>query len=186
MLEHRVLSALRPDGTLPLDYDEPDGPTDASSLFVALFGMRRGEPARRLVLGTLDRLAAGPSVYRYDPATSDGDELSWDGLRGGEGTFLPISFMAVGALAAVGLLDEAEQRLDELCAQLPRLLPEMWDPVEARPLGNVPLVWSHMELVRACYVLDALRRRQRLGAVGFGIWRVGRYVALRRGRSADG
>ncbi len=180
VLAKRVLGAIRDDGTLPMAYDEPDGPTDVTALFVPLFGMRRGEQAQRMVLGTLDRLGAGPVLYRYEPTTSDG--MAWDGLRGHEATFLPVSFMAVGALAAVGLRDEARDRLDGLCALLPRLIPEMWDPVEDRGLGNVPLVWSHMELARAVYVLDALDRRARWGPVGFALWRGFRYLQLRRSR----
>ncbi len=180
VLADRVLGAVREDGTLPMVYGEPDGPTDVTALFVPLFGMRRGEQAQRMVLGTLDRLGAGPVLYRYEPGVTDGE--AWDGLLGSEGTFLPVSFMAVGALAAVGLRDQAHERLEALCALLPRLIPEMWDPVEDRSLGNVPLVWSHMELARAVYVLDALDRRARWGPVGFALWRVGRYLRLRRRR----
>jgi GH15 family glucan-1,4-alpha-glucosidase len=121
-------------------------------------------------------------VHRYEPATAPGTD-GWDGLHGQEGAFLPVSFMAVGALAAVGRLDEAHDRLDALCAQLPRLLPEMWDPLDDRGLGNTPLVWTHMELVRALYLLDAFDRRERFGRVGLLAWRVARYVRLRRRRA---
>ena len=183
VLADRVLSAVRDDGTLPLDHDDPDGPTDATALFVPLFGMARGELGRRLVLATLDRLGSGPFLHRYDPAIDDGE--NWDGLRGREGAFLPVSFMAVGALAVVGLREQAHERLDELCRRLPRLLPEMWDPTEDRGLGNVPLVWSHMELARALYLLDVADRRARWGPLGLGVWRAVRYVRLRRHRRAQ-
>ena len=178
-----MLAAVRDDDTLPLSYDEPDGPTDATALFVPLFGMQRGEAGRRLVRGTLARLATGPAVHRYDPSRGDGE--NWDGLRGREGAFLPVTFMAVAALAAVGLREQAHARLDELCHTLPRLLPEMWDPVEDRGLGNVPLVWSHMELTRALYLLDVADRRARYGRVGVAGWRVARYAVLRASRRSS-
>lgn len=183
VLRARVLASARPDGTLPLDHDDPDGPTDASALLVALLGLQRGQAGRELVEATLDRLGTAATVHRYEPAPVPGAD-GWDGLHGQEGAFLPVSFMAVGALAAVGLLDDAHARLDALCAGLPRLLPEMWDPLDDRGLGNVPLLWSHMELVRATYLLDAADRRRRFGRVGLGLWRITRYLQLRRQREA--
>lgn len=91
-----------------------------------------------------------------------------------------MSFQVVAALAVVGELDAATARLDAMCAALPRLLSEMVDPVNGASLGNTPLLWSHMELVRALYVLDAERCRQRYGTAGLFAWRLGRYLALRR------
>ena len=180
LLEERVLAAVREDGSLPLAYDDPDGQTDASALMVPLFGMLRGDAAKGLVRGTLDRLGSGPFVHRYEPTLDDGD--AWDGFRGREGAFLPVSFMAVGALAAVGLQSEAHERLDAMLAVLPPLLPEMWDPVEDRGLGNVPLVWSHMELARALHLLDLADRRSSYGAVGYAAWRAWHGVRLKRSR----
>lgn len=49
-------------------------------------------------------------------------------------------------------------------------------------LGNVPLVWSHMELARALYLLDAADVRRRFGAVGLWAWRLGRFERLRFAR----
>jgi hypothetical protein len=46
-------------------------------------------------------------------------------------------------------------------------------------LGNIPLVWSHAELARALYVLDAAQRRARWGAPGLWAWRLCRYLVLR-------
>jgi GH15 family glucan-1,4-alpha-glucosidase len=90
-----------------------------------------------------------------------------------------MSFLAVTALAHLGRTDEATQRLDRLCAALPRLLSEEIEPQTGRLLGNTPLVWSHAELARAVYVLDAARRRQRWGSGGLWAWRLQRYVRLR-------
>ncbi len=69
-----------------------------------------------------------------------------------------------------------------MCAALPRLLAEMVDPVDGTSLGNVPLLWSHMELVRALYVLDSEQRRRRFGTAGLWLWRAGRYLSMRHAR----
>jgi hypothetical protein len=169
----RVLQALDDDGLLPQAYDGDVRP-DAAALLVPLFGMlRRGDDrAGRLIDATLRHLGAGPYVYRYPPDGSDG-------FSGQEGAFLPTSAWAVSALAAVGRVEEARTRIDQLCAGLPRLLAEQVDPESGGMLGNVPLVWSHVELVRALYVLDAAERRRRWGAAGLWAWRIGRYVRLR-------
>lgn len=53
------------------------------------------------------------------------------------------------------------------------------EPETGRLLGNTPLVWSHAELARALYVLDAARRQQRWGRPVLWAWRVYRYAALR-------
>jgi len=174
----RVLSALDEDGRLPQAYGDDRRP-DASALMVPLFGLlgRRDPRARRLIAATLDDLGAGPHVYRYPPG---GD----DGFSGDEGTFLPMAWWAVSALAITGQVREAEARADELCAALPPLLSEQVDPVDGASLGNVPLVWSHMELARALYLLDAAGLRQRWGTAGLGLWRIARYVSLRWGRGA--
>jgi len=173
----RVLAALDDDGGLPQSYDDPIAPgrpADASALMVPLFRMldHRDPRADRLIDATLVALDAGPFVYRYEPG---GD----DGFSGIEGVFLPTSWWAVSALAAVGRVDEARLRADELCAQLPKLLPEELDPIRLQGLGNVPLVWSHMELARAMYVLHAADIRRRFGVAGLALWRVGRFAVLR-------
>ena len=170
----RVLSALRPDGTLPQAYDDGSR-VDASALMVVIFGMldRRDPRAGRLVAETLARLESGPYVYRYEPDASDG-------FRGREGAFVPVCWWAVSALAAVGRVDEARRRADALAAALPRLMAEEVDPVSGESLGNTPLVWSHIEGARAMYVLDAAVLRHRFGAAGLWAWRITRYLRMRR------
>lgn len=172
-LRARVLAAMGDDGLLPQTYGgEPVA--DASALMVPLFGMVRRTDGRagRLVDATLHRLGAGPYLYRYAPDGSDG-------FSGREGAFVPMAAWAVSALAAVGRVDEARRRLDELCAALPPLLAEGVDPATGMSLGNVPLMWSHMELARALYIVDAAERRTRWGAAGLCAWRIGRYLRLR-------
>jgi hypothetical protein len=171
----RVLAAMGPDGRMPQSYGGEESRPDASALMIAMFGMlgHRDRRAHLLVDAILDDLGAGPFVYRYEP---DGR----DGFAPGEGAFLPVSWWAVSALAALGRVDEATARLDDLCRRLPRLLPEEIDPATGEGLGNVPLVWSHAEAARSLYVLDAAARRARWGPAGLWAWRLARYAVLRR------
>jgi GH15 family glucan-1,4-alpha-glucosidase len=96
---------------------------------------------------------------------------------------MPMSFLAVTALAHLGRTDEAERRLDRLCASLPRLLSEEVDPQTGRLLGNTPLVWSHAELARAVYVLDAAKRKDTWSVWGLWAWRLQRYARLRHSQA---
>ena len=176
----RVLGALLPDGGLPQSYGEDPPRADATALAVVLFRMldRRDPRASRLVDATIAALGAGPYLYRYEPGGGHDD------FSGTEGAFVPMSWWAVSALAAVGRVDEAVARADALAASLPRLQAEEVDPATGDALGNVPLVWSHMEAARALYLLDAAERRRRYGAVGLAAWRVWRYVVARQRRGA--
>ena len=173
-LRDRIVAAVDRSGLLPQAYGEEPPTPDASALMAVAFGLLGRDDPRgdRLVDALLDRLGAGPFLYRYPPGRDDG-------FSGTEGAFLPVSFLAVTALARLGRVDEARDRLDRICAALPRLLSEEVDPQTGAPLGNTPLVWSHAELARATYVLDAAERRDRWGAAGSWAWRLQRYVRLR-------
>lgn len=176
-LRARVLAALTPEGGLPQSYDDDPPRADGASFMAVVFGMlgRRDPRATRLVDRTLHELEAGAFVHRYEPDASDD-------FSGAEGAFVPVSWWAVAALAAIGRVDEAAQRADAMWARLPRLVPEEVDPGTGEGLGNVPLVWSHMEGARASYILDAARRRERYGSAGLWAWRLARYASLRWGR----
>lgn len=173
-IRDRVLGAIGADGLLPQAYGQQPPLPDASALMAVAFGLLgRDDPrAHALVDGLLHRLGAGPFLYRYPPG---GD----DGFSGTEGAFLPVSFLAVTALAQLGRVEEARRRLDRLCEALPRLLAEEVDPQTGELRGNAPLVWSHAELARAAYVLDAAQRRAHWGAAVSWGWRLQRYLRLR-------
>jgi hypothetical protein len=179
-IRDRILDALDEHGQLPQAYGQDPPVPDASALTAVAFGLLKARDPRasRLVDGLLGSLGSGPYVYRYPP----GDD---DGFSGVEGAFLPMSFLAVTALAKLGRPEQARDRLDALCAALPRLLAEEVDPSTGQMLGNTPLVWSHAELARAVYVLDAARRRERWGAAGLWAWRLQRYVRLRHDLRSD-
>jgi GH15 family glucan-1,4-alpha-glucosidase len=173
----RVLGAVASDGGLPQAHDDPR--PDAAALMAVVFGLLDPSDPRaaRLVDATLRDLAVGPHLRRYPP----GD----DGFDGVEGAFVPVGWWAVCALAMIGRQHQAEVLADELCAALPRLLSEEVDPSSGAGLGNTPLVWSHMELARAMYVLDAARIRDRWGTLALWTWRLARYARLRWGRRLD-
>ncbi len=170
----RVIAAIRPDGSLPQAYDDDHASLDASGLMAVLFGLLdRDDPrAGAVVDTTIAGLGAGPFLYRYQPG---GD----DGFAGSESTFTPTSWWAAAALAQTGRLSEAQARVDALCAGLPALLAEELDPASGASLGNVPLVWSHIEAARTMYILDAEALRARYGTAGLWAWRLGRYISLR-------
>ncbi len=147
----RVRGAVLPDGLLPQTYPGADGPPrpDASALVAVICGLiEPDDPAASAIIDRcVEELGTGPFLHRYPP----GDD---DGFSGSEGTFTPASFWVVAALASVGRRDEAEARYTALDDALPRLLSEEWDPVAGRSLGNTPLVWSHIESIRALYAID--------------------------------
>lgn len=62
-------------------------------------------------------------------------------------------------------------------------MPEEVDLASFAALGNVPLVWSHMEAARALHLIGVARRRQRLGPIGFAAWQAGRFVVDRARRA---
>lgn len=171
----RVVAALQDDGGLPQAYGDGPRSADASALMAVVFRMfdRRDPRASRLVDATLARLDAAPYLYRYEPG---GD----DGFGGREGAFVPTSWWVVSALAACGRLAEAEARAEHLDRVLPALMPEEVDPESRQGLGNVPLVWSHMEAARAMHLLDSARVRARWTLAGLAVQRTVRYIASRR------
>jgi GH15 family glucan-1,4-alpha-glucosidase len=126
---------------------------DAALLILPLLEMEPASSAR--VAGTIDAIhhhlgAGGPLLYRYPPGS--------DGLRGGEGAFLPCSFWLVRALALTGRRSAAEDLLDELLelGGPLGLFAEEVDPATGDHLGNFPQALTHAALVQAVFALDQI------------------------------
>jgi GH15 family glucan-1,4-alpha-glucosidase len=149
----RVLDAFLPSGALPRTYGGTA--VDASALLLVVHGLLRARDPRanRLVDATIAALGCGPLLYRYEPDGSDGFDA-------GESPFVPASWWAVTALAVLGRREAAERATD-LCALLPRLQPEEFDPTRGEALGNSPLLWSHAEAARALFEVDRCEARWR-------------------------
>jgi len=125
---------------------------DASCLRMAMVGFLPIDDPR--IVGTVDaiqkHLTKDGLVQRYIPAKSP------DGLKGGEGTFLPCSFWLVVCLHLLGRKDEAKamfERLLDLRNDM-GLLSEEYDPVQKRMLGNFPQALTHLSLAHAAYTLS--------------------------------
>lgn len=169
----RVMAAIDPaTGMLPQSFEGPFV-ADAATLLACLNGFfpARGEQVTRLVAATISTLEEGWFLRRYHSGTDD-----FDGV---EGAFVPASWWAVSALAAIGDYHGAKQRADEMCSHLPPLQPEEWWVENDEALGNTPLLWSHTEAARALYNLNCARIAHRYGHTGLRVWRILRYVRLR-------
>ncbi len=125
---------------------------DAALLVLPTVGFIAGDDPK--MLGTIaaieeDLLVEG-FVLRYLT------ESGVDGLQGNEHPFLACSFWLVSAYALAGRIDDARELMDRLLA-LPNdvgLLPEEYDPVEERFVGNFPQAFSHLTLIGAAMELE--------------------------------
>jgi alpha,alpha-trehalase len=125
---------------------------DASALVLPLVGfLPADDPRVRSTIEQIDRaLGEGALVYRYHAE---------DGLSGGEGAFVLCSFWMVDALVAIGELDEARRRFEQLLryASPHGLLSEEVEPGSGLALGNYPQAFSHIGLINsACRLAAAL------------------------------
>lgn len=105
-----------------------------------------------------ERLGAGNGLlYRYLP------ERSPDGLPGHEGAFVLCSFWLMDNLALQGLLDEALELYDSLCARANPLglLPEQIDPSSGAFLGNFPQAFSHVGVIASGVTLARSLKKRR-------------------------
>lgn len=128
---------------------------DASALMIPLLGFLPADDFR--VLSTLDviqsELADGVLVHRY--RTSEGVPES-------DGGHLLCSLWFVSALALCGRVDEASDRLAELCTYATPLnmFGEQVDPVTGKPAGNFPSASGHLALINAALYVAAARGRK--------------------------
>jgi GH15 family glucan-1,4-alpha-glucosidase len=137
---------------------------DASALLVPLMGFLPPDDPR--VLSTMDRieetLGFEGFLYRFRPDETKGEVA--EPLGQFEGAFLPCTFWLATARAMAGQIDRAEallQRAENLTGDV-GLFPEEVDPRSGQLLGNYPLLFSHVEHIRA---IVALRRARSVAGV---------------------
>jgi GH15 family glucan-1,4-alpha-glucosidase len=127
-------------------YDGTD--LDAASLFVGLSGLidPADERFQKTVTAIEAELRHGSTVYRYRRD---------DGLPGGEGGFHICAAWLIEAYLLAGRRDEAEELFTQIvdAAGPTGLLPEQYDPVTERSLGNHPQAYSHIGLIRCANLL---------------------------------
>jgi GH15 family glucan-1,4-alpha-glucosidase len=132
----------------PAAYDATD--LDAASLWIGLSSLLPADDPRFLstVLAIEAELRSGPAVYRYN---------SDDGLPGVEGGFIICAAWMVEAYLLTGRRHDAEELFEQIldCAGPTGLLPEQYDPVNERTLGNHPQAYSHLALIRCALLLDS-------------------------------
>jgi trehalose-phosphatase len=139
-------------GAYTVAYGEPD--MDASSLWIGLSGLLPDDDPRFLstVLQIEADLRSGPVVYRYH----------WnDGLPGREGGFHICSAWLIEAYLRTGRRSDAEELFEQMIgtAGPTGLLPEQYDPLGERGLGNHPQAYSHLGLIRCALLLDGMLTR---------------------------
>ncbi|WP_166462722.1 trehalose-phosphatase [Amycolatopsis acidicola] len=129
-------------------YDGTD--LDAASLFVGLSGLLdpSDERFQATVTAIEAELRSGSTVYRYRRD---------DGLPGGEGGFHLCAAWLIEAYLLTGRRTEAEELFEQMvdAAGPTGLLPEQYDPIAERSLGNHPQAYSHIGLIRCAKLLAA-------------------------------
>jgi GH15 family glucan-1,4-alpha-glucosidase len=134
-------------GAFTTAYDGID--LDAASLHVGLAGLVDPTDPRFVATVTAveAELRSGSTVYRYHRD---------DGLPGSEGGFHLCAAWMVEAYLLVGRRTEAEELFEQLldAAGPTGLLPEEYDPIAERSLGNHPQAYSHLGLIRCAQLLD--------------------------------
>jgi GH15 family glucan-1,4-alpha-glucosidase len=129
-------------------YDGTD--LDSASLFVGLSGLI--DPSDERFAATVSAIEAelrsGSTVYRYHRD---------DGLPGNEGGFHLCAAWMIEAYLLCGRRTEAEDLFAQMvdCAGPTGLLPEEYDPIAERSLGNHPQAYSHLGLIRCAQLLSA-------------------------------
>jgi trehalose-phosphatase len=134
-------------GAFTTAYDGTD--LDAASLHVGLSGLVAPTDERFVstVTAIEHELRSGSTVYRYRRD---------DSLPGAEGGFHLCAAWMVEAYLLIGRRTEAEELFDQLVAAAgpTGLLPEEYDPVAERSLGNHPQAYSHLGLIRCAQLLS--------------------------------
>ncbi|HEY7592049.1 MAG TPA: trehalose-phosphatase [Actinophytocola sp.] len=129
-------------------YDGTD--LDAATLLIGMVGLLDPSDERfhATVTATEAELRSGSTVYRYHRD---------DGLPGNEGGFHLCAAWMIEAYLLTGRRTEAEDLFAQIvdAAGPTGLLPEEYDPVAERSLGNHPQAYSHLGLIRCAQLLSA-------------------------------
>ncbi len=135
---------------------------DASTLLIPVMGFLPPRDPR--VLSTLDRLEEtlgfGGWLHRFKPDETEGEDPLPLGFF--EGAFVPCTCWMATARAMARQLDRAEallERLESAAGDL-GLFPEEIDATTGSFRGNYPLLFSHVEHIRARAVLEGARRER--------------------------
>ena len=129
-------------------YDGTD--LDAATLLIGMVGLIDPTDERFVstVTATEAELRSGSTVYRYHRD---------DGLPGDEGGFHLCAAWMIEAYLLTGRRTEAEDLFAQIvdAAGPTGLLPEEYDPIAERSLGNHPQAYSHLGLIRCAQLLSA-------------------------------
>jgi trehalose-phosphatase len=129
-------------------YDGTD--LDAATLLIGMVGLidPTDERFQATVTATEAELRSGSTVYRYHRD---------DGLPGDEGGFHLCAAWMIEAYLLTGRRPEAEDLFAQIvdAAGPTGLLPEEYDPIAERSLGNHPQAYSHLGLIRCAQLLSA-------------------------------
>jgi GH15 family glucan-1,4-alpha-glucosidase len=140
---------------------------DAALLMLPLVGFLPSEDPRvRGTVAAIERRLTDAHGFVRRYATHTGA----DGLPAGEGSFLLCTFWLVDNYVLLGRVDEAQRLFDKLIAIANDvgLLPEEYDPLKRRFLGNFPQAFSHVALINSARSLSggSSRSVQRPGQPG--------------------
>lgn len=134
---------------------------DAAALLAPIMNLLppRHPQATSTVERVADRLAVNDFVFRFDPLETPGMK---SGIPMGqfEGAFLPCTFWLATAWAKMGKIENAERVLSAVDGLIPScgLLAEGCDVRSRDFLGNMPLLFSHVEYVRAVLAIEQAGR----------------------------
>jgi GH15 family glucan-1,4-alpha-glucosidase len=134
---------------------------DASVLMIPMVGFL--PPSDERVHGTVEaiqrELTRDGFVHRYSSEARG----SVDGLKGGEGAFLPCSFWLINNLAMIGRTEESEKLFERVLsvANDLGLFSEEYDADGGRLVGNFPQAFTHLALVRTAATLSGEPDRRR-------------------------
>jgi GH15 family glucan-1,4-alpha-glucosidase len=130
---------------------------DSATLLLPVLGFLPFDDPR--IIGMLDaiqsQLSQGVLIRRYHAG---------DGMPGAEGAHLPSSFLFVTCLALAGRVDEASDRLAELCTYTTPLglFGEQVDFSTSEATGNFPSSAVHLSLINAALYVGIARGRAKV------------------------